>query len=366
MQGAQGQPAQEQPTQNFFSLSQDQLAELIAHFASQHGEGRPSNGSVRIKEPQTFDGKMNHVRDFILECELYIQAKKEKFASDEQKILFVLSYCAEGSAKNFREHVIHTATTAPLAPEGAQVPGYGLWTAFKNHFSQAFITSDVKGEAIRDLQRLKQTGGVDAYIQQFKMLLARAEIHDYEASKQYFANGLAKYLLDKVAWQATLPPDIDGWYTMVQNLEKSHRYVQNLKGGHAGGAYHERHLPQGEPMDIDALRLSPNERTKRMQEGRCFECNGQGHIASQCPKKESKDGRKPSQGNKGYRQNEWKGSKKDQIKMLFKELGTDEKKQLLDELRGSNPAMRIRALLQEIPEEEKEEVHEQTVTENFA
>ena len=52
------------------------------------------------------------------------------------------------------------------------------------------------------------------------------------------------------------------------------------------------------------------------------------------------------------------------MRALLKELSPDERKQILDEHR-TNPAARIRALIQELPAEEKEAMVEEVSEENF-
>ena len=51
-----------------------------------------------------------------------------------------------------------------------------------------------------------------------------------------------------------------------------------------------------------------------------------------------------------------------QIKALLKELNADERKQVLSDMRV-NPMVRIRALMQELPDEEKEQLAEEAVEE---
>lgn len=53
-----------------------------------------------------------------------------------------------------------------------------------------------------------------------------------------------------------------------------------------------------------------------------------------------------------------------QICSLIKDLNADEHRQVLEEMHVS-PVARIRAIIQELPEDEKEELVEQTVSEDF-
>lgn len=110
-------------------------------------------------------------------------------------------------------------------------------------------------------------------------------------------------------------------------------------------------------MEIDAMRLAKDDRDKRMREGRCFECNEQGHLARDCPKKRGRGPQMQKRSGPGR-------SKLSQIRSLIKDLNADERRQVLEEMRVS-PAARIRAMIQELPEDEKEELVEQTVSEDF-
>jgi Retrotransposon gag protein/Zinc knuckle len=48
-----------------------------------------------------------------------------------------------------------------------------------------------------------------------------------------------------------------------------------------------RNIPprQGLRADVKAMKLSPEERTKRLKEGLCFRCAQKGHLARTCPQK---------------------------------------------------------------------------------
>ena len=337
------------------AITMAQAIQLI--IASQGANAQqPRTAKLHMKEPDAFDGKPQHARNFLMECELYIQGNPHQFPTETNKILFVLSYCKEGAALNFREYTVNQAKNNNFE--------FGLFSTFKESFTTAFVTSDDKADALRELRSLKQTGDVDAYIQKFKMLLGRAHIYDFETQKGYFIAGLSKTWTDRLGWQTTLPADdIEDWYKTVQKLDQNHRYIQSVKGGSVGGTF-TKALPPGEPMDIDAVRLSSEERKKHREQNLCFNCHKAGHIAANCYSKPGNGGgrRTGNGGNGGGRQqNATKGDKVSQIKALMKDIGPDERRQLMDELKGST-LVRVRALMQELPEEEKEQLAEEVVS----
>ena len=358
--------AQPTPVNNFFTLTQEQLQDMVVQITQAQRtqqEERPKD--LKLKEPSDFDGKQANARAFLLECELYLQANAHQFNTDERKILFVLSYCKTGAAHNFREYVMRMA--AMPAQTGQPAQGYGTWEKFRQNFTQSFVTSDVQGEALRELRRITQTKDVDTYIQDFRMLVARAELTDQVTIEGFFRSGLKSYIKNVLKMQLTMPKQMDGddgWYARAQTVEKNARKFENSEGArditHAAKV---DSLPPAEPMDVDTLRISREERTKRMREGRCFYCNAHGHLYSECkerPPDDKQNRQFKSRNNGGY-----KRSKKEQIKYLAKSMTEDERKQLAQELRGDSMT-RIRVLMQDMPDEQKEEAAEQILAKDFA
>ena len=344
-------------------LSMEQFEELVRRVASQQPTTRPSN--IQLKEPSEFDGKTIHASNFLLECKLYIDANEHQFPTDETKIRFVLSYCKTGAAANFREHIVRSAETQVKVKEGEPVryQGFGTWLAFKEGFEKAFITSNAKGEAIRDLNNLKMTMGIDAYIQEFQMLCTKAELDNFTAAEQYFIRGLPQRVQAKVQVQPQLPKTMIEWFTLVQNLEHTYEQFQNItQGGSYNAVPRERptKVQQDVPMEIDAVRISKEEREKRFRNGECLYCGTPGHIARECRKQQRERAGKPKPNNNPYRatsNNPFRngGSKKAQIKHLFKQLSTEERNAMIKELQENNPAAKIRELLADLPSDEKEE-----------
>ena len=377
------EPQQPNPFNTMLNLNEPiTLAQAMMLIAQQNQPQAPTtrNPKLHMKEPDVFDGKAQHARGFLMECDLYIQGNPLQFPSDTSKVLFMLSYCKEGSALNFREYVVNYVKN-----QGGVYPSY---KDFVDTFKTAFVTSDDKGDALRELRELKQTGDVDTYIQKFKMLLTRAQISDFETQKSYFVGGLSKFWTDRLGWQTQLPEDnMEAWYKTVQHLDQNHRYILSVKGGGSGGTYiPTKTLPQGEPMDIDAVRLDKEEREKRMRERRCFKCNKTGHIAANCFSRQGSDNNQRYNrdnnnnnqrfnGNNNQRYNrdnnrqlngsQNQGNRVAQIRSLLKDLNPDERGQIMSELRG-NSMVRIRALMQGLPEEDKEQLAEEAIADEGA
>lgn len=50
-------------------------------------------------------------------------------------------------------------------------------------------------------------------------------------------------------------------------------------------APHVSELPDPEPMQVGRMRLTVEEKQRRLSKGFCLHCGGQGHIAAKCPLK---------------------------------------------------------------------------------
>ena len=55
--------------------------------------------TLKIAEPESFNGNPANFRRFKCQYGLYLCANKEAYPGDEEKIMFVLSYMKEGSAE---------------------------------------------------------------------------------------------------------------------------------------------------------------------------------------------------------------------------------------------------------------------------
>src|SRR6266481_7043608 len=80
------------------------------------------------------------------------------------------------------------------------------------------------------LHELKMTLGTTAedYTARFEMLAGRTSFND-EAFKDAYVWGLPHSILQKVFAQTTLPKGLEGWNTVIWNLDRLHRGLMELK-----------------------------------------------------------------------------------------------------------------------------------------
>ncbi|KIL68671.1 hypothetical protein M378DRAFT_71169, partial [Amanita muscaria Koide BX008] len=80
-----------------------QIQLLTQLITAQNAPALPRPCLPKVAEPIAFDGKMDDVESFITSCTLYINARASEFGDQETKILWVMSYCNKGMARDWRK-----------------------------------------------------------------------------------------------------------------------------------------------------------------------------------------------------------------------------------------------------------------------
>jgi hypothetical protein len=177
-------------------------------------DSNQAHDNIKFNKLQIFNGDPRHAANFLSECDLYLSRGNY---SEQDKVIFVLTYMQQGTANAFRLHFQSKASKQ----------SYGTYEEFKALFRKAFLTSDQKDEAMAKINRLQQTGSADAYINDFKMLVEQAALQDDMAIVQYFLKGLNKNLTKTIFSTTEAPKDIEGWYELASKMDNRWRLLES-------------------------------------------------------------------------------------------------------------------------------------------
>ena len=189
-----------------------------------------------------------------------------------------------------------------------------LWNEFQTAFDTAFTDTTQQQKAQSAILFLRMKGeDLEGYIVTFKHLARKAGYElDAKGTTRLFALGLKRKLMDAVMHRNTQPETMNEWIDAATREQRKYynrqaythpdhiRYEWTTQSHRRNG--HRRH-PNNEtvPMDVDppvftqVRRAYTEEDKARFKlEGRCFNCDKQGHMARKCPSKK-KQPFKPSQ-----------------------------------------------------------------------
>jgi Ty3 transposon capsid-like protein/Zinc knuckle len=281
---------------------------------------------VKIRPPLDFVGDRTQTKKFLQSIDLFIQVNPDTYDTDEKKVALALSFMTEGTAEAWRETKIDEYIAANRWP---------TWNAFKTAVRAAFDPINEQGEAVAQLKLLKQDGPVDDYVAKFRVLAPKTGITDQRALLEYFYDGLDPKLLERIYTKDTPPTTLEEWYTAAAVLDTQMRRVQNLIKGHkdrigatAEALKHGRAPQKPEPIGLS--RLTMEQKNEYQQKGLCFRCGKPGHMSRDHSKRKP-----PGPAGTNYR------------KPIFpRREGKD----------GRQTYTAIRALMAELPDEEREEV----------
>jgi hypothetical protein len=291
-------------TQALFDLSSS-LREL-------HWSSDPKPEKIKVREPDTFDGSNSKkLRDFLVSCNLHFRDQPQVFASDEKRILFILSYL-KGSALSWFEPGLNDPTNS----------AHWMWNyqAFLGELEGNFGPHDPVGDA--------EKARIVKYNVDFWELASRVSWNESALHDRYY-HGLLLRLCVEVLHGGkpdTLPAlrlkaqDADNIYWMQEEEsrmesrssakignpnKKDSNKTHNPQPTYRPPVYHHpapsisrpSHVIRDKPKNSISNKLGKNgkltgdERERRMKEGLCLYCGENRHVAHDFPKSKAAKGR---------------------------------------------------------------------------
>ncbi|KAH9009604.1 hypothetical protein EDB85DRAFT_2162508 [Lactarius pseudohatsudake] len=201
-----------------------------------------------------------------------------------------------------------------------------LWTIFEKGFKDVWKDRAKVQNTYDQLMKLKMTThNVDSYIATFECLASTAEWEpDAKGTIAQFKSGLHADIHRRVMYREKWPTTMDEWKEMSRNEVERMREIRSTFGPRRPnpnqGQYQssrsnnnqtQRTTPRNNgavPMDVDGAnisatitqpprltKLTDDERKKLAAEGRCFRCRLKGHMARECPQKNTQGSNAPRQ-----------------------------------------------------------------------
>jgi len=273
----------------------------------------PKSEKIKVRDPDTFDGSNpRKLRDFLVSCNLHFRDRPQVFASDEKRILFILSYL-KGSALSWFEPGLNDPTNS----------AHWMWdySAFLSKLEDNFGPHDPVGDAEKALHELtmKKSTHIVNYNVDFWELASRVSWNESALCDRYF-NGLPLRLRTEVlcggkpttlAALRLKAQDADNIYWLQEDETRSSKHSEIIGYPNAqdftqtpsnsvltpnssptssttsllstSSSLNEHHNPISNNLDKNG-KLTGSERDRRMKEGLCLYCGEKGHLARDCSK----------------------------------------------------------------------------------
>jgi len=121
---------------------------------------------------------------------MYLAMNANIYNTDQQKIIFALSFMKEGTAGSWKQSY-WKQTQEQMQPWD--------WMVFKNVLTTSFATPDKPGDAITKMETETMTGRTaDEFIERFKINATDSRVTQDRPLIEWFMKGINVPLLDKI------------------------------------------------------------------------------------------------------------------------------------------------------------------------
>jgi hypothetical protein len=300
------------------TLTTAAIATVTAHtnVATVGASAPPSRRTAKVSPPDSFDGTAAKTTTFIRSLEIYLHVKANEFSSDEERVLWALSFMKTGIAGPwadiYADKIMTPRSTSPepdsasqntgaAEPATIQVPfeegssssgssatspeKLSIWNQFIKDLKFTFGDQDPGATARYKMEQLRQgSRTAEEYSILFRELAVHTGYNDIGLRTAY-EKGLNGALADNVYRLYPVPDTFQGWMTASMRLDRQYRQREANKRLYAPRPQPQRVAAATTPTPTTSRRpgrLSEEERERRMKMGLCFRCGTKGHLASAC------------------------------------------------------------------------------------
>lgn len=206
--------------------------------------------------PEKFSGENGQAQLFVTQVDIGIEVSPNRYTTDKQKILYTVSHF-RGKALNWIRPILMEYLHMPQ--EDWEDETTAIFSSYDNltaKMIETFEDKDVLREAIRNLQRLKQTGSISAYNAIFQQNAFLANWDD-EALAGSILRRVERRDKIRLSHKRGKPEDLiplKAQATEIGNLLNEQSRDRRFTGRNYN--YHTREKPKkwvSDPMDLDSM-----------------------------------------------------------------------------------------------------------------
>ena len=270
----------------------------------------PNPRRLKVNSPEEFDGRSpRKLKSFLVSCNHAFRADPDTFRPHDKRVSYALSYL-RGSAQRHFDTQLEDEEDADFVP-----PDWlHDWTRFAEELRDMFGDPNAEATAEADLDglRMRTNQKFADFLVEFNTLSSQVNWGD-RALRHRLKHALPDRIKDSLALVEE-PDAFNDWKRLVQNIDQRYwerqaeirRDTRNSQGNNtsrgtvptsvrnttpgapATSTSSSARDPVGTPPVARHLTtqggLTQTERDRRIAQGLCLYCGGQGHKASECSK----------------------------------------------------------------------------------
>ena len=239
--------------------------------------GTTKSQERKIRQPPDFSGDCTQSTLFINTCRTYLCLNGTSYPTDEDKIIFILSFIEGGVAGSWKENFMDQAFQVVNGVKR----GFGTYKEFLDKFNVAFQPLSPAADCIAKMKSLKQTSPAEDFIAAFRTLATKSTITNLNVLSDYFLTGLTPGLQMNVMSVEKLPSSMEGYYKLTNQLDlqwcKAREYTKETCMAKLPAMPIKTQTSTTPPVRL--RKLTEAERLMLRGAGICFCCCNPGHIA---------------------------------------------------------------------------------------
>jgi Ty3 transposon capsid-like protein len=243
--------------------------------------------NIKLNPPTPFTGKRSDFILFMQDVFVYLKVNKTTYDNNDKKISFILSYLTGGDAAVWKQQFIQTKIEESVDAKTDE-PDWGSYKEFVEALKKTFQSYDEPAEALEDMKKLcLGDSSITEHNSKFRLLVSQTGMKDSLALMDLYRETLPWGLQSPIIRSEHPPKTLEEWYTKATNFYVGHQRAQRLfrkrdnkPATSAPPAQKQFSFPEKkDPNAMDIDRMSIEECTCLMKEGKCFRCKLFGHLS---------------------------------------------------------------------------------------